>query len=490
MPQSSAETRVLIIDDDYDDFLIISDYLKAIEANRFHIEWCYNYTDAVSQLANRAHHIYFVDYRLGAKTGLDLLRDAEALKCEEPIVLLTGFGNPAVDNEAMRIGAMDYLIKSELTTEKLERCIRYALERAAAIKALRANEQKYRNIFERSKDAVFITDNDLRFKDVNFATSQLLAFEKDDLLGLSLYDLIEDKGSKEKIREGLIRDREVIDLELVLRDKSQEKKYVVLTATGQLDTNGESYIQGILHDITNLKKAERATLYAEKLASAGRLVRTLAHEVRNPLNNVQMAVEQLNTASMSEDDHIFIEIIQRNGKRIDNLIAELLDSYRPTEKTFKVISLQTILAESVQMASDRITLKSIDIKVNYPGDQPWLIQADEQKLKIAFLNIVVNATEAITNGSGKVEVCLYDHNDVYVVEISDNGCGIPPEILSKLFEPYFTSKRNGMGLGLASTLNIVQAHGGTIDVQSEVNAGSKFIVSIPKIKETVGTEVY
>src|SRR5690606_26566293 len=153
---------------------------------------------------------------------------------------------------------------------------------------------------------------------------------------------------------------------LVLRDKSQEKKYVVLTATGQLDTNGESYIQGILHDITNLKKAERATLYAEKLASAGRLVRTLAHEVRNPLNNVQMAVEQLNTASMSEDDHIFIEIIQRNGKRIDNLIAELLDSYRPTEKTFKVISLQTILAESVQMASDRITLKSIDIKVNYP----------------------------------------------------------------------------------------------------------------------------
>ncbi|HYF68041.1 MAG TPA: ATP-binding protein [Ohtaekwangia sp.] len=490
MPQSSAETRVLIIDDDYDDFLIISDYLKAIEANRFNIEWCYNYTDAVSQLANRAHHIYFVDYRLGAKTGLDLLRDAEALKCEEPIVLLTGFGNPTIDNEAMRIGAMDYLIKSELTTEKLERCIRYALERAAAIKALRANEQKYRNIFERSKDAVFITDNNLRFKDVNFATSQLLAFDKKDLLGLSLYDLIENKPAKDKIREGLLRDQEVVDLELVLRDKSQEKKYVVLTATGQLDTNGESYIQGILHDITNLKKAERATLYAEKLASAGRLVRTLAHEVRNPLNNVQMAVEQLNTATLSEDDRIFIEIIQRNGKRIDNLIAELLDSYRPTEKTFKVISLQTVLADSVQMASDRITLKSIDIKVNYPSDEPWLIQADEQKLKIAFLNIVVNATEAITNGSGKVEVCLHDHNDAYVVEISDNGCGIPSEILSKLFEPYFTSKRNGMGLGLASTLNIVQAHGGTIDVQSEVNAGSKFIVSIPKIKETVSGEVY
>jgi PAS domain S-box-containing protein len=482
MSQRTEQIKILIIDDDHDDFLIISDYLKAIETNRFSIDWCYNYPDAVSKIANKEHNIYFVDYRLGAKTGLDLLRDAEALKCEEPIILLTGFGNPAVDNEAMRIGAMDYLIKAELTTEKLERCIRYALERSAAIKALRANEQKYKNIFERSKDAVFITDENLRFRDINLATSQLLEFEKADLIGRSLYDLIEDKATKIKIQEGLLTVGEVVDLELVLMDKSQEKKYFVLTASTQRETNGDSYVQAILHDITNLKKAERATLYAEKLAAAGRLVRTLAHEVRNPLNNVQMATEQLNTTHIPEDDRIFLEIIQRNSKRIDNLIAELLDSYRPYEKTFKVTNLRAVLEDTMQMASDRIRLKGIGLSVNYPNE-PCVIQADEEKLKIALLNIVVNATEAITNGSGKVDIQLSEKIDNYVVEISDNGCGIPTEILSKLFEPYFTSKRNGMGLGLASTLNIIQAHGGTIDVESEVNVGSKFIVRFPKLKE-------
>jgi PAS domain S-box-containing protein len=482
MPHSAEPIRVLIIDDDHDDFLIISDYLKAIEPHRFTMDWCYQYAEAVKLIEKRGHNIYFVDYRLGAKTGLDLLRDAEAMKCDDPIILLTGFGNPAVDNEAMRIGAMDYLIKSELTTEKLERCIRYALERSAAIKALRFNEQKYRNIFERSKDAIFITDMDLRFKDINLATSQLIEYEKSDLIGKSLYDLIEDKTIKAKLREGLKDEGEVFDLEIVLNDKSQEKKYFVLTASTQQETTGDRYVQAILHDITNLKRAERATLYAEKLAAAGRLVRTLAHEVRNPLNNVQMAVDQINTSHVPEDDKIFLEIIQRNSKRIDNLIGELLDSYRPYEKTFKVTNLQNILQDTIQMASDRVKLKGITLHVNFPGDA-CIIQADEEKLKIAFLNIVVNATEAIDNGNGNVNVELSEKPDQYVVEIADNGCGIPAEILAKLFEPYFTSKRNGMGLGLASTLNIIQSHGGTIDVESEVNIGSRFIVSIPKIKD-------
>jgi PAS domain S-box-containing protein len=483
MSQRNDLVRILIIDDDQDDFLIISDYLRSIDPHRFEINWCYQYQEAVQEIARQAHNVYFVDYRLGAKTGLDLLRDAEALKCEEPIILLTGYGNPQVDKEAMRIGATDYLVKSELTSEKLERCIRYSLERSAAIKALRANEEKYRNIFERSKDAVFVTDTELRFKDVNLATQQLLEIDSQTLLEKSLYDLIEDEAIRAKIREGLASAGEVVDLELVLTDESQEKKYFVLSASTQEGTNGDAYVQGILHDITNLKKAERATLYAEKLAAAGRLVRTLAHEVRNPLNNVQMAIEQLDSSHVPEDDKIFLEIIQRNAKRIDNLIGELLDSYRPYEKTFRVTNLRNVLEDTLQLALDRVRLKGIKISAKYPSE-PCIIQADEEKLKIAFLNIVVNATEAIPNGNGEVDIVLSEKPEHYIVEIADNGTGIPPEILAKLFEPYFTSKRNGMGLGLASTLNIVQAHGGTIDVESEVNNGSKFIVSVPKIKDT------
>jgi len=188
-----SSVRILIIDDDKDDFLIISDFIKHIPENSFQIDWCYTYDQGVEHLKNHTHDIYFVDYRLGAKTGLDFLREAMELHVEEPIILLTGKGNHAIDIKAMQTGATDYLIKSELNTEKLERCIRYALERSASMQALRDNEKKYRNIFERSKDAVFLADPHLGFKDVNSATCELLEYNKEELLAMNLYQLLSDE---------------------------------------------------------------------------------------------------------------------------------------------------------------------------------------------------------------------------------------------------------------------------------------------------------
>lgn len=479
MPESTHPVRVLVIDDDEDDFFIISDYIKSIEYGNFAIDWCYSYQEAVKVLSQHLHDIYFVDYRLGIKTGLDLLKDAMAMQIEAPIILLTGKGNPEVDREAMRVGAVDYLIKSDLNTEKLERCIRYSLERSTTIKALRHSERKYRSIFESSKDAVFITDASLKFKDMNAATSEILSYSKEELLGSTLFDLIEGDELKNKIKSKLDDDGEVTDLEIVILGNQNEKKICILSATRQTENNGDLYYQGIIHDITNLKRAEKAALYAEKLAAAGRLVRMLAHEVRNPLNNIQMSVEHLDSTGIPEDDKVFYDIIKRNVKRIDDIIAELLDSYRPTERKFKASDLRTVVAQSVQNAKDRITLKGIKVIEDYPN-QSFIMPVDEDKLKIAFLNILVNATEAIQSDEGKILVSLQEKEGDFVVEITDNGTGIPPEILSKLFEPYFTSKRNGMGLGLASTLNIVQSHSGTVDVKSQPNHGTTFTITFPQ----------
>ncbi|HEX8356069.1 MAG TPA: response regulator, partial [Segetibacter sp.] len=135
--------RILIVDDDEDDFFITSEYIKNIPANNFIVEWSYNYNDALQKLISNEFDLYFVDYRLGIKTGMDLLTDAIARGCEAPIILLTGKGTQEIDVKAMESGAYDYLIKSELNTEKLERCIRYSLERASSIQALKANERKY-----------------------------------------------------------------------------------------------------------------------------------------------------------------------------------------------------------------------------------------------------------------------------------------------------------------------------------------------------------
>src|SRR5436190_10586468 len=191
--QSNHTVNVLIIDDDEDDFFITSDLILQIPDNNFKIDWCYNYEQGVELIQSHRYNIFFVDYRLGAKTGLDFLKEAVRLGCEEPIVLLTGKGNKDVDIEAMQMGATDYLVKTELTTDKLERCIRYALERTAYLKALRANEKKYRNIFELSKDAVFIVNRVLAFKDMNQATSALLGFESDELMQMTIYDLVADE---------------------------------------------------------------------------------------------------------------------------------------------------------------------------------------------------------------------------------------------------------------------------------------------------------
>lgn len=478
MATNDQVIKVLIIDDDEDDFFITSDYMKGIEEYKLKIDWSYKFNEAIELLQKRTYDIYFVDYRLGAKTGLDFLREAVRIGAEEPIVLLTGKGNKTVDVEAMQMGATDYLIKTELTTEKLERCIRYSLERTAYLKALRANEMKYRSIFELSKDAVFISDNELRFKDCNPATSTLLGYTKKELKELSVYDLMEDEADQAMLRTRMNSEGQVADMEVEIKTKEGEKKFCVFSVTATADKEDDRY-QGLIHDITNLRRAEKANLMVEKLGATGRLVRTLAHEVRNPLNNINMSVEQLaHSGTENEDSTLFLDIIQRNSKRIGDIITELLDTSRPTELSFEKHSLQSILDDTISEALDRITLQQINMQIRY-ANTPCDIMANKEKLRIAFLNIIINAVEAMEPGKGTLTITVEPTKNVHVVVIRDNGCGIPEENISRLFEPYFTSKRNGMGLGLAATLNILQSHRANIDVSSVLKQGTTFTISFP-----------
>jgi len=469
-------TRVLIIDDDEDDFFLTSEYIKNIKGGAFVIDWCYRYSDAIDRINGREYDIYFIDYRLGAKTGLDLMKEALAGGSEEPMILLTGKGNQTIDVEAMQAGATDYLVKSELNTEKLERCIRYALERATSVKRLTANERKFRSIFERSKDAVFLADEELVFRDINHVAGELLGYEKQELLQLSLFNLLANQEDRQALRKELALQGEVDDKEIELVTKTGEKVSCILSVSTEVNVTGEKYTQGIIHDITNLKKAEKATLQAEKLRAAGRLVSTLAHEVRNPLNNINLAIDQLATEVKNPDAKLFFDIVNRNSKRIAALIRELLDFTKPAEIVLHKRSLQGILEDTQLMASDRITLKKINVSVTY-SDEDCFIMADVEKLKIAFLNIIINAIEAMEESTGRLTIEVMPDATHHKVIISDNGSGINEENLARLFEPYFTSKRNGLGLGLASTLNILQAHKAQVDVKSKVGDGTSFIIS-------------
>jgi PAS domain S-box-containing protein len=478
MSANHSQIRILIIDDDEDDYLITSEYIRHIPGASFTIDWCPGFDQALDLMCSKAYDLYFTDYRLGARSGVDLLKEATIRGCDIPVILLTGKGNREVDMEAMSLGAVDYLVKTELTVEKMERCIRYTLERMEHLRALKANERKYRSIFEKSKDLVFLTDDMLDFKDVNSAATTLLGYEPEELLKMNLCDLFDQAQHKKYLLSTMQTRKMINDWEVILTTKSGEKKVCILTAAKEDEYSEIEYIQGIIHDITTLRKEERVALQAEKLAATGRLVRTLAHEVRNPLNNITLSVEQLQQEKVAEHDELYLNIIQRNAMRISGLINELLNTSRPSEVVPEEKLFQTVLDEVVSASIDRITLKKIQLDIQYP-QEAVMIMADAEKLKLALLNIVINAIEAMEEGKGLLSISLTMLWHTAVLRISDNGCGISEENISRLFEPYFTQKRNGMGLGLAFTLNILQAHRATIDVTSNENEGTSFTITFP-----------
>jgi PAS domain S-box-containing protein len=467
--------RILVVDDDEDDFYITNSIVKDIKEGNFVVHWCYKYQEALDRICHKQYDLYFIDYYLGAKTGLDLLREALERDCEAPMILLTGKGNHAVDIEAMRVGAADYLIKSDLTVEKMERCIRYTLEKARSLKALRDNELKYRNMFERSKDAIFLANTNLQFFTINMAATTLLGYTADELAGMSLYDLMIEEKAAASLKQ-LLESGEIDDLEVDLLNKDKEERTCIFSATIIERPDSTRYVQGILHDITGLRKAEKSILMGEKLAATGRLARTLAHEIRNPLTNIHLSLDHLRTNDVDETQLNYFGIIQRNAKRIGAIISELLDTARPSDMILQNSSLQDILDESMTAAMDRIVLKNIKLNIRYP-DEIVYIPADKDKLKIAFLNIIINAVEAMEEGTGELVIAMLNHGHTCLVRITDNGTGISEESLQRLFEPYFTSKRNGLGLGLAATLNILQAHRAEVEVDSVVGRGTTFLIT-------------
>jgi PAS domain S-box-containing protein len=470
--------NLLIVEDDEDDYVLFCDYLQDITGKNFKVQWISDFNSAVAELKKKSHQLYIFDYLLGAHTGLELISKAQEFGCEAPIILLTGKGDQLIDMEAMRLGADDYLIKGEIDAGKLERSIRYALERSDTLKALRQSEEKYRNIFERSRDMIYITDFEGNFIDLNDSATRIFGYTREEFVHLNAIDLYDRKEDRERFISTMEKTGLVSDFEVRLKDKFGEKKFCLISASIQkLNNDGKIYYQGIIHDITRRKRAERDLIIAEKLALTGRVVRTLAHEVRNPLTNINLAIEQIEDDLKNPEYQTYVEIIKRNGRRINDLIAELLQSSKPSEVKAAKHSINEIIDQTLLLAADRAVLKKIEIVKNYSHNLCELT-IDREKIKVAFLNIIINAIEAMPENGGVLTISTDVKMDKCVVTIQDNGTGISKENIGKLFEPYFTVKPNGVGLGLATTHNILQSHNAGIEVESDEGSGTRFIISL------------
>lgn len=254
-------------------------------------------------------------------------------------------------------------------------------------------------------------------------------------------------------------------------------------ARREADERVAEYQQQLRERIEELDKANKELIQMrsiEKFASTGRIARTIAHEVRNPLTNINLAVDQLKSEAngQEKENYIFmLDLINRNSVRINQLITDLLNSTKFTELVYKKVSVNQLLDETIELAKDRIQLNNIGVVKHY-SDDICDIAVDTEKIKIAFLNIIVNAIEAMEPDRGILQLRTQSLDNKCVVTITDNGPGIDAESQSKLFEPYFTTKTKGTGLGLTNTQNIILNHNGHINISSERGKGTSFIISL------------
>jgi PAS domain S-box-containing protein len=476
--------RVLLVEDDADDYILFKYSLNEIKNNTYTLTWASNYDSALEIIKKGEHDIYFFDYLLGARTGLDLIQESISNGIYAPIIILTGLGNQQTDLKAMELGAADYLVKSEIDGEKLERSMRYSIEQHRMLKKLRESETKFRSIFENSHDIIYISNREGQILDINQSAERLFGYSKKELLSKNASDLYENKAEREKFIECMQNTGNCTNFEVILLDKNGNKKYCTLTANVQKDENGkELYYQGIIHDMTLRRQAEQDLMIAEKFAFVGKIARTLAHEVRNPLTNINLSVEQLEEFVADENLLIYFDIIKRNTKRINDLVTELLENSKPAEINRTPVPVQNVLKTTVELAKDRANLKNIKIASDYRLNSESVL-ADESKLSIAFLNILINAIEAVQKNTGEIKISSYPEGNLCIIRISDNGPGIPPDHIKKIFDPYFTSKANGMGLGLAATQNIISTHKGKINIDTEMNIGTTFTIQLDMVSAT------
>ena len=231
----------------------------------------------------------------------------------------------------------------------------------------------------------------------------------------------------------------------------------------------------LVRNIHDQKNTQKALLKAEKLSIQGEIARTFAHELRNPLASIGMVGEVLNRklkGTGKESFGNYFKILKRSTKTLNDLVTNLLNASNYSPAVLKEEDLAEIVDSALHKAADRIYLSGIKVKKKYKGSFPIL--ADKEKLEIALLNLIVNASEATTPGEGIIEMEIKSHKTDFVLRITDNGQGMTQDQIDHIFEAFYSNKETGMGIGMSSVKSILEEHDAPIKVSSRLNEGTTF----------------
>lgn len=320
--------KILIVNTDEGDFNRIKDlFLKIPDNNRYRITWCNSYEAAINAMLKQYYQVYLVDYRLEKYTGIDLLNEAIKSNCNDPIIILAAEGDLKIDEEALKSGAADYLVKDGLEPFALERSVRYALRHTKALKALKESEKKFRIIFERYKDPILITDFTGLIFDINKAAKQFFGLQDRDILNADIRKIYKNPQDRERLLEMIQEKGTVNDFETELIDAEGQTRLCIISCFLQISQHGQTEIYHTIIDELPYQPNLDAEAFAdEKLYDTGKDTKRFANQIRNPLSNIHLAVDELTVYMDNPDDNLklYLDIIRNDCKRINQLIIDLL----------------------------------------------------------------------------------------------------------------------------------------------------------------------
>jgi PAS domain S-box-containing protein len=389
------------------------------------------------------------------------------------------------------------IVDVEITSHRImvgEKNARFVLanditRRRQAEEALRQQEEKYRDLFENANDAIFIVDSELRYRDVNKKAVELLGYSKEQLLAMKILDLVPPEQVPRSSAEfENLRTRGAYE-KFTGRVRTRDGRWldVEISSSAILSNGAIVGSRDIMRDITDRKRMEEEILRAQKLESIGVLAGGIAHDFNNLLTAIlgNISLAKLDS-SRGTGVYQRLEEAEKASFRAQDLTQQLLTFSKGGAPVKRMVSLKELVQETVSFSlRGSRTVCSV-----FAPDDLWPAEADEGQLSQVFNNLVINADQAMPEGgtlkiSCRNVILVKDEapplKEGRYVELSfaDQGIGISPEHFEKIFDPYFTTKQKGSGLGLATSYSIVKKHEGHITVASELGAGATFRICLP-----------
>ncbi len=358
-----------------------------------------------------------------------------------------------------------------------------ATDNALLHKDLKESERKYKTLVEDINDGYFVCQDD-RIVFANDAFLSMHGYDKEEAVDHDFREFVSPEcvsDVQQMVTNQMLGTSRLENVEFLRRDKDGRKLPTELKISLS-EFEGRPAIIGISRDISERKRLEQKVLESERLASIGELASTLAHEIRNPLSAIKMTIQILSkNLKVQGFDKKRFEIALTEIKRLDRFLQDMLHFARPVTMRKALNSVPDIIGECLDLLGDKA--KSRDIRLCWKKPRKLRkVPVDFAKMEEVFLNILLNSMDAMPHG-GEIHVTVEEVDTeaarMIQVEITDTGSGIPVEHLPRIFEPFFSTKTEGAGLGLSNVKRIIEAHNGVIDLKSRIGVGTSFKIRLP-----------